>query len=152
VIHKKPYRHFVLTALILAIAFFYYRFFTDKYLTVNVYDTYYVISKFFLFEFLAVWFALCGLGYWILYRFKIRLINWITFAHFFLSSILVIVMVFPAYFRVIDNELNRISPNAIVYKYDENMIFVLAIILFITIQILYFINIFISTIRNRKSK
>jgi hypothetical protein len=152
VIHKKPYRYFVLTSLVLAIAYSYYKFFTDEYLTVNIYDTYYVISNFFLFEFLTVWFALCGLGYWILYRFKIRLINWITFAHFFLSSILVIVMVFPNYFRVIDNELNRISPNAIVYKYDENMIFVLAIILFITIQILYFINIFISTIRNRKSK
>ncbi len=34
--------------------------------------------------------------------------------------------------------------------YDENMIFVLAIILFITIQILYFVNIFISTIRKSK--
>lgn len=117
---------------------------------INIYDTYLVFDYTTLFMFFAQWFVLIGLGYWVLDRFNIKMISSFQLVHFIGSLILLIPLCFPKYFRIEDKEFPYSGANdKIYYHYDESAIFFLAFLLFIAVQLVYFLNILISTFKHK---
>lgn len=123
----------------------------DATLIINIYDTYLVFDYTTFFIIFAQWFGLIGLGYWILARFNIKMISSLQLAHFIGSLILLIPLCFPKYFRIEDKDFPYLgASDKIYYQYDESAIFLLAFLLFIAVQLVYFLNILISTLRRKK--
>ena len=52
---------------------------------INIHNTYYVIASTYIFLWFGLWFALCGLGYWIVNKLKVKLIHWMCWIHLGLS-------------------------------------------------------------------
>lgn len=118
-------------------------FFGNSYVDINVHDTYFVMAHADLFVLTGLWFGLCGLGYWILFRLKIRAFPWMHWAHFVLSLLPFLMM----------SLANLISPEpsfeslALLKRIDYAWFLVL--LGFIVGQTLYFVNILTSTIKHK---
>ena len=143
----KLHKYFFYVAVFLFVFYCYQRFFREDTIYVNIYDTYFVLDKAILFEFLSVWFALCGLGYWILKRLKVCYFFWLSIVHLILSLLLIVPIVYPKYFRIVDKEMDKFSSQITWYAYDESVILILSLFAFLMVQLLYFLNLLLSAIR-----
>ncbi len=113
----------------------------DTTLDINVHDTYYVIALRHVYSLLLIWFGLCGLGYWVvLSKFSIKLIDWLTIANLVFSLIGLFQIILPI--NIFQQE-PRYYSNTAFYKGD----YLLSILLFFIGQIIYFLNVLLSTIK-----
>jgi len=140
---------FVLAIFIFLIAYLFSFFCGDSTLDINVHDTYYVISHDHVMILLAIWISLCGLGYWILFKWGVKPILWMTLIHIIVSLIAV---------SIITLNLSFSEPEDVPRRYYENSTFsdglqvLWGILLFLVAQATYFINILLSTIIARRNQ
>jgi heme/copper-type cytochrome/quinol oxidase subunit 1 len=130
---------------LLALCFFtlagVFEFFLGRsYFDINIHDTYFVMAQADLFILTGLWFGLCGLGYWILFKLKIRVFPWMHWVHFVLSLLPFLMM----------SLTNYISPepsfeNLTLLKRMDYAWF-LVVLGFLVGQTLYFLNILVSTL------
>ncbi|QWX83196.1 hypothetical protein H0I23_12130 [Cellulophaga sp. HaHaR_3_176] len=98
-------------------------------LDINIYDTYYVIGYSSLFLSFAIWLLMCGFGYFILNKYKIKLIYSLTITHLILTLVWVV----------------GVTINYFINGFEDVIIW-LSILVFPIAQILYFVNIMLSTL------
>jgi len=53
----------------------------DKTFEINIQDTYYVFDIIYLALILSIFSGLIGFGYWVIFKLKMQLINWLTIVH-----------------------------------------------------------------------
>lgn len=139
-------RFWMLSLVFFALGIYFYFFSSDSVLDINIHDTYYVIAYTYVFQWFGLWFALCGLGYWLVSNFKVKMIRWMHWMHLGLSILPFVLMPIIGHYQV--------EPN-IYYLGNYMFILILWFMIpssFILGQLLYFLNILISTIKNVKNK
>lgn len=152
-INAKP--HIVLWSLafvFLAYSVYCQFYFPEATLDINVHDTYFVISHVHFFQLPVIWFGLCGLAYWVLFKFKIKLINWLTITHLVLTFLLFVAVLFPNLFTIVDSRFDGNNYPIALYKLDENSVVMIAVFFLGLVQLIYFLNIFISLVCRRLVK
>ncbi|MCL6267612.1 hypothetical protein [Flagellimonas myxillae] len=117
----------------------------DSILDINVHDTYLVIAYAHLYNVLGTWFILCGLGYWILKLKGIPIIKWMFWLH------LVFTLLFPLSFGLNWYESHS-NPNTYQWTMWVSTVSFFGLVLFVLVQVFYFLNILISTLRKIKSR
>lgn len=137
-------RFWMLSLVLFALALYFYFFSDQSLIDVNIYDTYYVMAYFDFFLLFGVWFALCGLGYWIVVKKGIKLYKWAHWIHVILSILPFLLLPLLVYFQ--GN-----------YGFDEFVglsvaqgLFFLSFGGFVLGQAGYFLNILVSTLKQRK--
>jgi len=53
----------------------------DKTFEINIHDTYYVFDIIYIAIILSIFLGFIGLGYWMIFKIKMQLINWLTLVH-----------------------------------------------------------------------
>lgn len=53
----------------------------DKTFEINIHDTYYVFDIIYIAIILSIFSGFIGLGYWVIFKIKMQLINWLTLVH-----------------------------------------------------------------------
>ena len=53
----------------------------DKTFEINIHDTYYVFDIIYIAIILSIFSGFIGLGYWMIFKIKMQLINWLTLVH-----------------------------------------------------------------------
>ncbi|WP_422349197.1 hypothetical protein [Flagellimonas sp.] len=114
-------------------------------LDLNIHDTYIIIACAHLFNVLGTWFILCGVGYWILKLRMIEIFGWMFWLH------LIFTVLFPLSFATTNMDIKPTMENFRMIQYIESLWF-FGLILFVVGQGLYFLNIFISTLKRVKSR
>lgn len=127
-IRRNPYLPLLIISIVLLGLYCYYRLYSGSTIDINFHDTYYVFAKSHIFRVLTIWFTLCGLGYWIIIKYKSEPIYTLTLLHVVLSCLAIFQLTLP-------NKTYNLS--------------FLVWALFLIGQGIYFLNIFISTIRSR---
>lgn len=116
----------------------------DSSLTLNVYDTYFVIASAHFFNVIGTWFILCGIGYWVLKLRNINAIRWMFWLHLILS-VMVLMGAGASSIEVAPGLENMNMAIALeVFGFFSLVFFILA-------QLIYFLNVLISTLRKVKS-
>ncbi|MCW5515095.1 hypothetical protein [Muriicola sp. Z0-33] len=118
---------------------------------INIEDTYYVIAlpNFLILVFL--WFGLCGLGYYFLYFFKMKPIYWLTLIHLVLSILMAIPLCFPDGFTGADPDLSVSYYPEAIYFGKRNGVRKSSLMVLLSVQMLYIINIASSVLRKIRS-
>ena len=144
---KKPY----LPSWFLAIVCGFIAYFgSNTTIDINVHDTYYIVAKNELYLGISILYFLTGFGYWIVHKFRKRLISFLTFTHFIVAILLPSLIIF---FDVANSILNASR-----YYINSNLStsYILTELLFIGLfilgKVLYIINIFVALVRNKTSK
>jgi len=151
-VHKPHILLWGLTSIFLGYYIYYGFYYSDSTLDINIHDTYIVIAHAHFFNLLVTWFGLCGLGYWILYRYKVKLINWLTSIHIGFTILLSVIIFFPNLFTIVDNKFDKNVFPITMYILDTGMVMVTALFFIILIQPIYFLNICIATIKSIRNK
>jgi hypothetical protein len=135
-------RFWILSLIFFALSIYFYFFTPNSVVDINVHDTYIIIAYASLFLWFGLWFTLCGLGYWIVSKFMVKLISWMYWMHLVMSIFPFILLPTMGHYQV--------DPNIYNLGYYEFIFFLWIIIPFSFIlgQLLYFLNILISTIKN----
>jgi heme/copper-type cytochrome/quinol oxidase subunit 1 len=115
----------------------------DSTLDINVQDTYIVISHFIILLVFSLWFALCGLGYWVLNKFGVRLFFWLTTIHLTISFFGILLFFMNIIFFGIQDIPKRYYENT---SFTEGLDFAMLLTLLIGTQIFYVFNILLSTV------
>lgn len=141
-IQSKPYTLLWSWVLVLVILAFIVK---EDSLNINFHDTYYVIAKAHIAIVLSVWFLLCGVGYLVVKRLHRKLTYWLTLLHILISVVTSTIVFFPNFFVITsyDNR-NRHAYDTII---DENEVLVLAFLIFIASQALYFVNVLRAAVK-----
>jgi len=79
---EKSYKLFWV---LIPFVFMYGLFNKEHSLVLNIHATYFVINHLFFAGLIVIFFALFGLGYWLMDKFKRELISWMTAYHVFIS-------------------------------------------------------------------
>jgi len=148
---KKSYAVLWIFSVFLFVVYFVTLFLPEVTVDFNIYDTYFVIGSAVFFNLLALWVGLCGLGYFVLLRYNIQPISWLTLLHLAITILLLFPLCFPNMFTVIDNSTAKLNIPITLYKLSANNVKGMAIIMLLTSQLLYFINIIISIAVNMYS-
>lgn len=137
-LQKKPYVVLWFLGAVLAIAFSVsYVLKIDTNLVINRYDSYIVIAHSYLFLLFSVWFLLCGLGYFILQKFKAKPIYTLTILHLLFTLLSLLGIFFDQF-----TNSDRV----------ESILVWVSIVLFPVGQLLYFVHIMLSTLLKFKTK
>lgn len=96
---------------------------------INIYDTYFVIGYSSLFLSFAIWLLMCGFGYFILNKYNIKPLYSLTTAHLILTLMWIL----------------GVTINYFINGFEDVIIW-LSILVFPIAQILYFVNIMLSTL------
>ena len=114
----------------------------------NIEDTYYVLSGNNLYFVIAIVDLLFALLYWVLIYLKFQLNNWLLNIHIYSLLIALPLVVYFNYKDSTYDALFSIDDYNSFFRYDRLVIIVLGFIIFI--QILFFINIFVSLIKSSR--
>ena len=143
----KAYYLLLITSLI----FFSVVFFVDSQMTfdVNIYDTYYVIKEVDFYLMISFFVLILGLLYFILEKFKIILLSFLSKVHIFGTILMILFFLKDQYF------LNPISLPKRYYNISRSETFdifemIYYILAIIFLQLLFIINIFVSLIKKMK--
>ena len=112
---------------------------------INIHDTYYIMSNWYLAEILAMLFLLIGGIYWGVLKSKLALKRWMNLAHLILSIDILILIGMVYKFNDTINNWNWFS----LYNTSSTIQFIL-FLLFIVGQILFVINIIGAVFLNSK--
>lgn len=117
----------------------------DPTLDINVHDTYFVIGYTYIFPVLSLWFILCSLGYWILFKVNILIIKWLFWVHFAYSILFILSYPLPHF---------RLEPFMEYIKLHRflDSTEVITILAFPIGQIVYFLNVLLSTLKSKQLK
>jgi len=115
----------------------------DSFLDINIHDTYYLITHLHLFQILTLWFGICGLGYWFLFKWQIKIVQWMFWVHLIFS--LLIILSYPLGLIEFEPNLENVQKRIYVM-----MFIVILVLIFILGQVIYLINILLSTLRNKR--
>lgn len=133
-------RFWMLSLVLFALALYFYFFSDQSLIDVNIYDTYYVMAYFDFVLLFGVWFALCGLGYWIVVKKGIKLYNLMQWTHTILSILPFILVPVLVYHK----------PDQLDYLSLVQGLFIVSLVGFALGQAVYFLNILISTLKQKK--
>ncbi len=115
-------------------------------LDVNVHDTYFVIAQRYLYWLLGEILSVFFIFYWILERIKVTLIPILSKIHIYGMAVSVLAFFFP---------YSLVTPKSDSILYDNmqyvNLCLMIAALLFLFLQILFIINIFVSIIKKLKN-
>ncbi|WP_108422640.1 hypothetical protein [Flagellimonas amoyensis] len=130
----------MLSLVFFALAFYFYVFSDQSLIDVNVHDTYYVVAYFDFFLLFGIWFALCGLGYWIVSKKGVKLYKWPHWAHVILSILPFVLLPVLVYYQGTHGpeQMNRLPV--------AQGFFILSLGGFVLGQVAYFLNILIATL------
>jgi len=135
----------ILGILLIALQVLFTMVYPEAILDINIHDTYIIIAYAHLFNVLGTWFILCGVGYWILKLRRIGIFGWMFWLH------LIFTVLFPLSFATTNMDIKPTMENFRMIQYIESLWF-FGLILFVVGQGLYFLNIFISTLKRVKSR
>lgn len=115
---------------------------------INVHDTYFVIAHVQIYIVFISWFLLCGFGYWVLRRFEVKLFSFLTVLHLIASVFGIIQLIRTS---AITNFPSRFYQNS-VYPQEGYSLIICVWVFFFIGQLIYFLNILVSTIRKNRNK
>ncbi|TDT50688.1 hypothetical protein CLV90_0007 [Maribacter spongiicola] len=118
---------------------------SNETIAINIYDTYFVVTMLNLGPLLSIVCGIIGLGYWIIFFLKKKLINWLTILHAIVTIIgFLIILLIP----LLSPELNQNDPSLnLEYYFDTQVITTLSVLVVISIQLLYPINIIAALVK-----
>lgn len=146
-IKKKPYLLLFITAFLLLIFSFYSN--SQESLSLNVGDTYYVVSNIDFYRFYSILLLVLGLLYLILDKAKVVLFLFISFVHVFGTLVLYLLLIYFNYQNSLEyqeptfHQLNDLP--------DYNSYLIIILLVFLFLQILFIINIFVSIIKKLRN-
>lgn len=133
-------RFYMLSLVFFALALYFYFFSGQSLIDLNVGDTYYVVAYFDFFLLFGIWFALCGLGYWIVSKKGVKLYTWAHWVHVILSILPFVLLPLMTYFQ------ESYGPDQFDGLAAAQGLFVLSLGGFVLGQLAYFLNILVSTL------
>lgn len=118
---------------------------SNETIAINIYDTYFVITMLNLGALLSIICGIIGLGYWIIFILKKKLINWLTIVHAIVTIIgFLTILLIP----LLSPELSQDDPSLnLEYYFDTQVITTLSVLVVISIQLLYPINIIAALVK-----
>lgn len=121
----KPYLYFWISIPILLL----YGFFNgDGTLSVNYYDTYFIIENSYLVVILAIAFFIIGFWYWLMRKLNRKLIMWMTIIHVIITiDGIIIAFLLEHFFK--DSEVNLIMAIVILLIFVVQVVFPLNLVL-----------------------
>ncbi len=137
---EKSYKLFWV---LIPFVFMYGLFNKEHSLVLNIHATYFVVNHLFFAGLIVIFFALFGLGYWLMDKFNRELISWMTAYHVFISIFgLLILLVF--YDDVENLEID--------YAFKQTLMLLMLFTAAVTIaaQLLFPLNFLVSFLRNKK--
>ena len=123
---------------------FMYGLFNEEHsLVLNIHATYFVINHLVFAGLIVIFFAIFGLGYWLMDIFNRELISWMTAYYVYISVFgMLILLVFYGYFQQLEID----------YAFSQIIMMLMFIIAAITIaaQLLFPLNFIVSFLRKKK--
>ncbi|MCL6216674.1 hypothetical protein [Zunongwangia pacifica] len=123
---------------------FMYGLFNEEHsLVLNIHATYFVINHLVFAELIVIFFAIFGLGYWLMDIFNRELISWMTAYHVFISIFgFLILLVFYGYVENLEID----------YAFKQTLMLFMLITAAVTVaaQLLFPLNFVLSFLRKRK--
>ena len=118
---------------------------SNETIAINIHDTYFVITMLNLGVLLSIFCGIIGLGYWVVFNMKKKPINWLTILHAMVTIIgFLTILLIP----LLSPELNQNDPSlTLVYYFDTQVITTLSVLVVISIQLLYPINIIAALVK-----
>lgn len=145
----KAHHYFCITCLFLLLLWFYWSN-SDDAIDINIYDTYYVIANVHIVKLLFVLYGFAGFIYWAFNKAEVSLIRILTKLH-----VLVTIGSIPVYFLGL-KLFKLFPPNTnfpLVDDLSDENVFLTLLFLFVFIaQLLFVINLVISTFKHSKGK
>ena len=118
---------------------------SNETIAINIYDTYFVITMLNLGVLLSIICGIIGLGYWVVFILRKKLINWLTILH---ATVTIIGFLTILLIPLLSPELNQNDPSLnLEYYFDAQVITTLSVLVVISIQLLYPINIIASLVK-----
>lgn len=141
---KAYYLLFLTSVIFFVISFLvYYKMTFD----INIYDTYYVISEVDFYIMNSFFTMMIGLLYFIFEKFKIILFSVLSKVHIFGTIFLFFLIIYFNYYNLLEYQ----SSEFLFDKPDYNKYIIISILVLISLQLLFIINIFVSLIKKMKS-
>lgn len=118
---------------------------SNETIAINIHDTYFVITMPNLGALLSIVCGIIGLGYWIIFILKKKLINLLTILHGIVTIIgFLTILLIP----LLSPELNQNDPSLnLEHYFDTQVITTLSVLVVISIQLLYPINIIAALVK-----
>ena len=141
---RKAYTLLFVVAFLLLIYSFYSN--SVQSYSLNIADTFYVISNIDFYRFYAALLLILGLLYFTLDRTKVVLLSLLSLLHIFGTLVLYLLLIYFNYQNSLEyqgptfHQLNDLP--------DYNSYIIITLLIFIFLQILFIINIFVSIIKN----
>ncbi|GAA4044429.1 hypothetical protein GCM10022388_07090 [Flavobacterium chungnamense] len=114
---------------------------------INIYDTYYVISEVDFYIMNSFFTMMIGLLYFIFEKFKIILFSVLSKVHIFGTIFLFFLIIYFNYYNLLEYQ----SSEFLFDKPDYNKYIIISILVLISLQLLFIINIFVSLIKKMKT-
>ncbi len=141
---KAYYLLFLTSVIFFVISFLvYYKMTFD----INIYDTYYVISEVDFYIMNSFFTMMIGLLYFIFEKFKIILFSVLSKVHIFGTIFLFFLIIYFNYYNLLEYQ----SSEFLFDKPDYNKYIIISILVLISLQLLFIINIFVSLIKKMKT-
>lgn len=139
-LRRKPYILLLVAAFMMLVHSFVSQ--TSESIVINIHDTYYVIAFIHWYQLYSVFILLLACIYLILDKVKINLYFWLSFIHIIGTIMLFFIINYYNYMH----SLEYCSPTEIFERQDYSLYLNNSLIAILSLQFLFFINIFVSII------
>ena len=148
-LRKQPFLIYWIFAACLILLGIIFQFLPITTFDINIKDTYFVVEVSLLAYIALVWFALCGLGLYLLQRYSYQPIFSLTLLHLSITILAFVPLCFAEWFTFFYNSYPE--PNTPLYRLFEYEVKFTALKILAGAQLLYFISILISILKSKRS-